>query len=117
MLGFALFAVWSRSQTLKARGNRGLRLMREPGNVFWTATAWDSEDAVKGFMVARPHGEAMHRLLNWCDEAAVVRWTQDSVELPDWHEAHRRMRAEGRPSKVLFPSPAHQRFEIPAPKS
>ena len=49
-------------------------------------------------------------------DASVVRWSQQSAELPDWQEAHRRMQAEGRPSKVRFPSAAHQRFEIPKPK-
>lgn len=116
MPGFVVYAVRSRMQAAKAEGNRGMNLMREPGNVFWTATLWDSEEAVKKFMVRDAHGQAMRRLLEWCDEAAVARWNQDSRELPDWQEAHRRMQAEGRPSKVRFPSAAHQRFEIPAPK-
>jgi hypothetical protein len=55
--------------------------------------------------------------MHWCDEASVARWTQDSAELPNWQEAHRRMQAEGRPSKVSFPSAAHQQFQIPPPKT
>ena len=116
MPGFALYAVRSRNQVLKAEGNRGVRLLREPGNTFWTATVWESEVAVKQFMLRNPHGEAMRRLMHWCDEASVVRWSQDGTELPDWHEAHRRMQADGRPSKVSCPSVAHQRYEIPPPK-
>lgn len=116
MPSFIVYAVRSRMQAARAKGNRGLSLVREPGNIFWTATAWDSEAAVKEYMVAQPHGEAMKRLLHWCDEASVVRWTQENTELPDWREAHRRMQAEGRRSKVRFPSPAHERYEIPAPK-
>lgn len=114
--GFVVYAVRSRVQAARAPGNRGMNLMREAGNVFWTATLWESEEAVKQFMVRRPHGEAMKRLMDWCDEASVARWTQQSAELPDWREAHRRMQAEGRRSKVRFPSDAHTRFEIPAPK-
>ena len=68
-------------------------------------------------MLANPHGEAMRRLMNWCDEASVVRWTQESAELPNWQEAHRRMQSEGRRSKVRFPSEAHERFDIPSPRS
>ena len=116
MPAFAFYAVRSRMQAAKAEGNRGLNLLREPGNIFWTATVWDSEAAVKQFMLAQPHGEAMLRLMHWCDEASVVRWSQDTIELPDWLEAHRRMQSEGRPSKVRFPSAAHHRHEIPPPK-
>lgn len=114
---FMWYAVRSRMQAMRAEGNCGAEVMREPGNIFWTATMWESEVDVKRYMIAQPHGEAMRRLLNWCDEAAVARWTQESSALPNWQEAHQRMVAEGRRSKVRFPSPAHERFEIPAPKS
>ena len=113
---FLWYAVRSRMQAMRAEGNRGAEVLREPGNIFWTATMWESEAAVKQYMIAQPHGEAMRRLLNWCNEASVARWTQESPTLPNWKEAHRRMVAEGRRSKVLFPSPAQERFEIPAPK-
>jgi len=113
---FMWFAVQSRMQAMRAAGNRGADAVREPGNIFWTRTMWESEADVKRFMIAQPHGEAMRKLLNWCDEASVARWEQESATLPDWQEAHRRMVAEGRRSKVRFPSAAHERFEIPAPK-
>jgi hypothetical protein len=116
MPGFAFYALQTRSQARDAQGNRGVEVLREPGNVFWTATLWDSEAAVKQYMLAGAHGKAMRRLMHWCDEAAVARWVQDSPSLPDWQEAHRRMQSEGRPSKVRFPSRAQQRFEIPTPK-
>lgn len=115
--GFAFYAVQTRQQALKAHGNRGLDLLRQPGNVFWTATAWDTEADAKRYMISGAHGKAMPHLMHWCDEASVVRWTQETTDLPTWPEAHRRMVAEGRRSKVLHPSPAHDRFEIPAPKS
>ena len=102
---------------MRAEGNRGAEVMREPRNIFWTATVWDSDADVKRYMIAQPHAEAMRKLLNWCDEASVARWTQEDATLPNWEEAHRRMVAEGRRSKVRFPSAAHERFEIPAPKA
>ncbi len=53
--------------------------------------------------------------MTWCDEAAVAHWTGDGPELPTWAEAHRRLQAEGRRSKVTFPSAAHEAYRIPAP--
>ncbi|WP_299646173.1 hypothetical protein [uncultured Jannaschia sp.] len=47
----------------------------------------------------------MPKLARWCDQASVVHWTADAA--PDWAEAERRMRREGRPSKVRHPSPRH----------
>ena len=76
--------------------------------------AREDEASMREFMMARPHRRAMPKFLEWCDEAAVVHWLQESSELPDWQEAHRRMVAEGRRSKVRHPSPAHEAFEIPS---
>jgi hypothetical protein len=70
---------------------------------------------MKAFMRAKPHGPAMRSLLDWCDEAALVHWTQAGVELPSWEEAHNRIQREGRPSKVNHPSAAHTAHAIPAP--
>jgi hypothetical protein len=58
----------------------------------------------------------MPHLLDWCDEASIVHWTQEMPDVPSWPEAHRRMQQQGRPSKVRHPSEAHQRFEIPPPR-
>ena len=74
---------------------------------YWTVTAWDDEGAMKAYRNAGAHRRAMPKLLNWCDEASVAHWAQESAELPDKREAHRRMLAEGRISKVHFPSAAH----------
>ena len=71
---------------------------------------------MKAFMLAAAHRQAMPRLLEWCDEAALVHWAQESDHKPDWYEAHRRLRQEGRRSKVNHPSAAHQNYEIAAPK-
>jgi hypothetical protein len=57
------------------------------------------------------------RILHWCDEAALVHWYQESPELPDWREAHRRMIAEGRPSKVNHPSADQLAFRNTPPRS
>ncbi|MDP9038459.1 MAG: DUF3291 domain-containing protein [Acidobacteriota bacterium] len=117
MPAFAVYAIQTRKQALNAPGNRGVDLRPEPGNVFWTASAWDSEAALKQYMMAGAHGRAMPKLMNWCDEASVARWHQETATLPTWQEAHRRMQSEGRRSKVRFPSAAHERFEFPPPRA
>jgi hypothetical protein len=71
---------------------------------------------MRGFMLSGTHRRLMHRLLEWCDEAAVVHWATDAAPPPSWSEAHRRLQADGRPSKVKHPSDAQRRFEIPPPR-
>jgi hypothetical protein len=74
-------------QAARAGGNLAVKLLRDRRKTFWTGTTWSSEDSVKAFMRAKPHGPAMRSLLNWCDEAALVHWTQVGEELPFWGEA------------------------------
>ena len=102
-------------QAARADGSLAVTLLRDRRNTFWTGTSWSSDDSMKAFMHAKPHGPTMRRLLHWCDEAALVHWTQVSVELPSWEEAHQRIQREGRPSKVNHPSPAHTAHAFPAP--
>src|SRR5436189_4806431 len=79
-------------------GNLAIVLLKDRRNTFWTATSWSSERSMKDFMHAKPHGPTMRKLLNWCDEAALVHWTQAGSELPEWAAAHQRLQLEGRPS-------------------
>src|SRR6202167_5201391 len=95
-------------QSQRSRGFLGGRVLREARNTFWTVTAWDDDAAMNAFRTAGAHGQAMPKLLDWCDEASVAHWIQPTTELPTWLEAHRRMLAEGRLSKVSHPSPAHR---------
>ena len=114
---FFLQALRAARQAAKANGNLGTKLLRERRNIFWTATSWADEPAMKAFMHVPPHGAVMRRLLEWCDEAALVHWTQDGNQLPSWQEAHTRLQRDGRRSKVNHPSAAHNTFQIAAPKS
>lgn len=102
-------------QARGAPGNLAVRIFADKRSTFWTSTAWDSESSMRAFMLAPPHGPAMRKLLEWCDEASLVHWTQPDAALPAWHEAHRRLIAEGRPSKVNHPSPAHTAHSLPLP--
>jgi hypothetical protein len=110
--GFLIDALGSARQAARTEGNLAVKLLRESRNTWWTSTCWDSEASMRKFMVAKPHGAAMRKLLEWCDEAALVHWSQSESELPSWSEAHRRIQSEGRTSKVLHPSPEHLAFRI-----
>lgn len=114
---FFFYAVRSARQAARAPGNRAARLLRDRDRVFWTATLWASENDVKQFMISGAHGRAMRKLLHWCDEAALVHWTQDHDALPSWQDAHTRLQNEGRRSKVNHPSPVHLAHRFPEPNS
>jgi hypothetical protein len=103
-------------QAARADGNLAVKLLRDRRKTFWTGTTWSSEDSVKAFMHAKPHGPTMRSLLNWCDEAALVHWTQAGEEFPSWGDAHKRIQQEGWRSKVSHPSAAHTAYAIPAPR-
>ena len=64
--------------------------------------------AMKSFMLSGVHRQVMPSLLEWCDEASVADWFQDSPKPPSWEEAHRRMQHDGRRSKVNHPSEARR---------
>jgi hypothetical protein len=112
---FFLQALRSARQAATTKGNLAARIVRTPRNVFWTATMWTDSEAMKQFMRTGVHGQVMRKLLNWCDEAAVVHWTQDGTDLPPWPELYLRLKNEGRRSKVNHPSPAHTAYQFPAP--
>ena len=115
LLPFFVFTFRSYRQAKNAEGNLGGSLLHDHHNAFWTRTVWTSEEVMRSFMVSGPHGRAMRRLLEWCDEAALVHWSQEGDELPDWNEADRRLLQEGRRSKVNHPSRAHEGYFIPKP--
>jgi hypothetical protein len=48
----------------------------------------------------------MPKLIDFCDEAAVVHWMSDTLSVPEPSEAAERMKV-GRLSKVKHPSAAH----------
>jgi hypothetical protein len=116
MLPFIFYAIRTSRQAKKTEGNIAVSLLRDADNTFWTRTVWTNQSALKAFMLSGPHGRVMRRLMEWCDEAALVRWEQESDQAPDWHEAHGRLQQDGRRSKVSHPSPAQEKFLIRAPE-
>ena len=113
---FALYAFRSLRQAKTSLGFQCGSLLADRDWTFWTMTAWESQESMRGFMMTGSHRTAMPRLLDWCDEAAVVHWEQAEVALPSWTEADQRMRTSGRVSKVRKPSPQHATLTYRAPR-
>ncbi len=113
---FLFQALRSARQAASSDGNQSTRLLRDRHNTFWTQSVWSSEDAMKAFMLAGTHCSVMHSLLEWCDEAAVVHWSQEQSGPPSWQESYLRLKQQGRVSKVNYPSLDQQAFSIPAPQ-
>ncbi|GAB1545517.1 hypothetical protein NUACC21_81930 [Scytonema sp. NUACC21] len=111
---YTLLSIW---QVKRAPGNLGISLLIDTKLTFWTRTAWQSEAAMYAFTQAASHAQAMQKPIEWCDEASVVHWRQETPVLPDWYEAHRKMAAKGHRSHVRHPSAAHIAYEIAAPKT
>ncbi len=114
---FFLQTYRSARQARSAEGVLSVSLLRDAHNTFWTRTVWNSEQAMKAYILSGIHRQVMRRLPQWCDEAAVAHWTQESLLPPSWEEAHQRLQQSGRPSKVNHPSEAHRNnLSIPAPR-
>jgi hypothetical protein len=116
LLSFLVYALASARQARGAPGSLAVSLLNDADFAFWTRTVWADEAAMRAFMLSGPHRRVMPQLLGWCDEASVVHWSQNAAEPPPWPEAHRRLQAEGRRSRVRYPSERQQRFKIPAPR-
>ena len=115
--GFLIQSLRSALQAKGAAGNLAVSVLRDADRAFWTCTVWLDEAAMRSFMQSGVHRRVMVRLPEWCDEAALVHWVQNTDQPPSWAEAHRRLQREGRRSRVSHPSEAQRRFEIrqPAP--
>jgi hypothetical protein len=113
---FLWMSLLSLLQAKRAPGNLKVKLVKDANLTFWTLTAWEKETMMRSYIKAGSHRQAMSKLVEWCDEAAIVHWYQETSELPNLKEAHRRMQIEGRLSKVNHPSSAQILNQIPTPK-
>ncbi len=114
---FGLHAFGTMRQVKKAAGFQAGAVLNDRQWTFWTMTAWDSQANMRLFMNSGAHKKVMPHLLNWCDEASIAHWEQDDNVLPSWIDAAARMRSQGRPSKVRFPSPNHATLNIREPRT
>ncbi len=116
---FAPFFVLHTNRTIthirKADGFVAGAVQRDPALAFWTLTVWRDQHAMRAYGASGAHRKAVPHLAVWADEASVGHWTQPGSDLPEWPEAVRRLREEGRPLTLRHPVPNHseQRFAEP----
>src|SRR6516162_4103071 len=113
--GFLIRDFRTARQAKLATGSLSVSVLRDADRAFWTRTVWRDQAAMRSFLRSGVHRRVMARLPEWCDEAALVHWPQDSSEPPSWPEAHRRLQGAGRRSRVNHPTEAQRRFEIREP--
>jgi hypothetical protein len=105
--GFFLYTMRSQRQLRASDGFLRGAVGKASGLAFWTTTAWADEASMKRFRDAGWHRDAMRKLLDWCDEASLARWTQETPDLPDPRTMVERVRTIGRTSKVRRPTAEH----------
>ena len=102
--GFLWYTRRSIRQAKSTPGNLGVRVRKTRGLAFWTLSIWRDNQAIRAFVPASPHKEAMQKLPHWCDEAAFADWEQDTADWPSWETAAEKLAATGRLVDVLHPS-------------
>ena len=85
---FLIQAICSAWQAKSEETNLSISILQEAKNTFWTRTLWSNEEGMKSYIISGAHKQAMHSLLEWCDEAAVVHWEQMGSQPPTWEEAY-----------------------------
>ncbi|MFP8886417.1 DUF3291 domain-containing protein [Streptomyces mangrovi] len=87
-------------QARRSRGALGVSLMAQFGRgVFWTLSAWESEEALYAYAGAEPHRSIMKRLRPATKDSHFVFWTVPAGRLPvSWEEARDRL-VQARPRR------------------
>src|SRR5215471_12766517 len=91
---FLFRALASVRQARRSSGCLGADVRREVQLIFWTRTLWQDEQSMRAFMTTGAHRAVMPKILDWCDEASVTHWQQESDAPPDWPTAKSKMRNE-----------------------
>lgn len=112
MPAFVVYAMRSASQAKNSPGNLDTQFRKTMGLTFWTFTAWKDKASMTAYRSKDAHKQAMPKLRDWCDEASVANWSQESAALSGWDYATSQMAAIGRLSSVSNPSDIQSRGEI-----
>jgi hypothetical protein len=110
--GFLWYTRRSIGQAKRTPSNLGVRVRKTKGLAFWTLSIWRGNQAIRTFVPASPHREAMQKLPHWCDEAAFADWEQETADWPSWETAAEKLAASGRLVNVLHPSEQHRAGRI-----
>ena len=113
---FFLHANRTIAQIRKADGFVAGAVQRDAELAFWTMTVWRDEHAMRAYGASGAHRKAAPHLADWADDASVVHWSQPGSDLPDWPEAVRRLREEGRPLALRHPAPTHVEHRFAEPR-
>ena len=113
---FMLHANRTIAQIRKADGFVTGAVRRDADLAFWTLTVWRDEAAMRAYGASGAHRKAAPHLAEWADEASVGHWTQPGSDLPEWPEAVRRLREEGRAVTLRHPVLAHAARSFAEPR-
>jgi hypothetical protein len=102
-------------QAQGTEGNLSADVLAEANNTYWTRTAWRGRTEMDSFVGKEPHLGTMNRIDDWCDEATFVDWEQPAAGALDWHEAHRRLVADGQARSLTHGTEANRTRVFPAP--
>jgi hypothetical protein len=75
-------ALRTEGQARKAAAFRSGAILVDRARTFWTMTLWDDEAAMRRYILAGVHRQAMPKLVRGCDEASDVHWTQPAAAPP-----------------------------------
>ncbi|MFO1183418.1 MAG: antibiotic biosynthesis monooxygenase [Bauldia sp.] len=106
----------SARQARRAPGFLAGALLPDRNRAFWTLSIWEDEAAMRAYRASGAHLKAMPRLMDWADEALASHYEQEGTGL-DWAEAHRRLAASGKPSKLHHPASAEPNRAFPPPRT
>lgn len=109
-------ALRTERQARRAAAFRSGAILVDRAWTFWTMALWDDEAAMRRYILAGAHRQAMPKLVRGCDEASVVHWTRPGAAPPSWAATDQRRRADGLPSKVRHPSPQHATLDDRPPR-
>ena len=104
---FIYYAMASAKQARKAPGFIAGWLGGEDARGNWTATVWETAEAMRAFRNSGPHLKVMPKLMHWCDESSFAHWEQADATVPTGDVAYERMISDGKLSKVRTPSQRH----------
>lgn len=113
---FILHANRTIAQIRKTDGFVAGAVQRDTDLAFWTVTVWRDERAMSAYGTSGAHRKAIPHLADWADEASLVHWIQPSSDLPQWPEAVRRLREEGRSLALRHPALTHPERSFAEPQ-